>query len=304
MKVHIRVHTNDRPYHCPYKDKCNKAFKTKSQLRDHILKHTQIKKFICPVCKACFSRKIRLKIHLMIHRGEKPFECNVCKKKFREKSNYNFHMKKHTPKNEDNFNKIKINEINNLNKIFDKKDLVMDKNINNFYIKDSKERGKSFDYYTNTNSQENNMNNNDNAIIQNSEDFQKKEESLNCENYSEMDNLKIFNDLMILNNINEIKYNNKFEKENIIEDENETGNHYIYQNQTFSLFNEQKDLYNNGEQNKFKNFEDSNNPNYYDDLDIKDIFNVNKSRIMFSSSIIESQIKNFDYYYQDILLNF
>ena len=75
MKVHIRVHTNDRPYHCPYKGKCNQAFKTKSQLSDHILKHTQIKNFQCPECRTCFARKSRLKIHMMIHKGEKPFEC-------------------------------------------------------------------------------------------------------------------------------------------------------------------------------------------------------------------------------------
>jgi uncharacterized Zn-finger protein len=93
--VHIRVHTNDRPFHCPYTDKCDQAFKTRSQLNDHILKHTQIKNHMCPECNASFSRKSRLKIHLMIHKGEKPFQCEICQKQFREKSNYNYHMKKH-----------------------------------------------------------------------------------------------------------------------------------------------------------------------------------------------------------------
>ena len=95
LKVHIRVHTNDRPFHCPYTDKCDQAFKTRSQLNDHILKHTQIKNHMCPECNASFSRKSRLKIHLMIHKGEKPFQCEICLKQFREKSNYNYHMKKH-----------------------------------------------------------------------------------------------------------------------------------------------------------------------------------------------------------------
>ena len=105
--MHIRVHTNERPYPCPYKDKCNQSFKTRSQLNDHILKHTQIKKHVCPECKASFSRKSRLKIHLMIHKGEKPFQCEICKKQFREKSNYNYHLKKH-----DNLSAIKNKEKN------------------------------------------------------------------------------------------------------------------------------------------------------------------------------------------------
>ena len=93
--MHIRVHNNDRPYPCPYKNICSQTFKTKSQLTDHLLKHTQIKKFVCEKCGQCFARKSRLKIHMMIHTNLKPFLCNICLKRFRERSNFNFHYKKH-----------------------------------------------------------------------------------------------------------------------------------------------------------------------------------------------------------------
>jgi uncharacterized Zn-finger protein len=85
-------------------------------LRDHILKHTQIKKYNCPECNVSFARKSRLKIHMMIHKGVKPFQCNICQKQFREKSNFNFHMKKHNKKSEkSNFDNEKNNR-NDINK--------------------------------------------------------------------------------------------------------------------------------------------------------------------------------------------
>ena len=88
------MHTNDRPFHCTYSNICKKSFKTKSQLKDHLLKHTKIKNTTCPECNKSFSRKSRLRIHMMIHKNILPFQCYICQKKFREKYNYNFNIKK------------------------------------------------------------------------------------------------------------------------------------------------------------------------------------------------------------------
>ena len=241
---------------------------------------------------------------MMIHKGEKPFECIICTKKFREKANYNFHMKKHIIKNEENSNKIKISQFdlkNDLNKVFNKNHFLIDKKINDFNIKVAKEEKKSFDNNsTNNISKENTINNNDNIIIENKIYFPKKEINLNSEIFNEMNNINI--------NINMIKFNNKLDKEKNFLDENEFDNNFIYQNQNFPLFNEQKDLYNLyicREQNKCKNLNYLNNSKYYDDLYIDDIFNL--KGIMFQNNIVESEFKNKisdEYYYQDFPLNF
>ena len=243
---------------------------------------------------------------MMIHKGEKPFECNICQKKFREKSNYNFHMKKHFPKNNKNSStkNFEVNLKNKLKKEFDINDLNIDKKIHDFYIKVLNEGEKSFDNNsTNTNSNENTINNN--SIIENKNDFQNKEVILNSEKYIN-NNPKVYNDL----NINYFKFNSQLEK--VIMNRNEICNNFNYQNENISLFNEQKDLndffnMNNG-QNKYKNLNDANNNiNYYDDLYIKDIFNLNKLGIMLQNDKIEFEMKNKifdDYYYQDFPLNF
>ena len=217
---------------------------------------------------------------MMIHKGEKPHECKICQKKFREKSYYNLHMKKHIQKN----NKKNFKE----NKKLEQNDLVMDKRINDFYIKLIRKGDKPFDNNSsNSNNKENNY-----LMIENKNDFKNKEIILNSENYDEKNNLQVFNDLN--NSISLFKLNSQEEEKNFI-NENEICN-FTYQNENISFSNAYRDLYDfsnmNNEPNKYNNFYNgnNNNTNYYDELYIKDIYNISKLGIVLPSDI--NEIKN------------
>ncbi|XP_042864494.1 gastrula zinc finger protein XlCGF49.1-like [Penaeus japonicus] len=79
---------NERPFECTY---CEKRFRWKQNLKQHIRNHTGDKPFECSYCNKRFDWKNTLATHLRIHTGEKPFKCTVCDKKFTQKS----HLKKH-----------------------------------------------------------------------------------------------------------------------------------------------------------------------------------------------------------------
>ena len=88
------VHSNSRPYDCPY---CGKLFKTNDELKSHVRIHTGAKPYSCRYCSECFTWLAQLKTHLLKSHSEGTWlTCKICQKKFSTSS----YLKKHSLRHE------------------------------------------------------------------------------------------------------------------------------------------------------------------------------------------------------------
>ncbi|KAH8399454.1 hypothetical protein KR215_010789 [Drosophila sulfurigaster] len=76
-----RVTSTEKKYICHV---CGWAFSDLSNMKDHALRHSGIKKFQCQECSSKFFTRSQLSLHVRVHhKGEMPFVCKYCGMGFR-----------------------------------------------------------------------------------------------------------------------------------------------------------------------------------------------------------------------------
>ena len=74
---------------------CERVFKSKPLLLDHVRCHTADKPFECDICHKCFADRTLLSTHRKTHEQENLLRCQLCSKAFIHKADLTHHMQSH-----------------------------------------------------------------------------------------------------------------------------------------------------------------------------------------------------------------
>lgn len=91
----MRRHRDMRKHDC---SQCGKVCSTRSSLAAHVrYVHLKISDHKCNICQKEFRRKLELTEHMARHTGEVLYRCPNCPKTFASSSNYFSHRKNRHP---------------------------------------------------------------------------------------------------------------------------------------------------------------------------------------------------------------
>ncbi|XP_022916535.2 oocyte zinc finger protein XlCOF19-like [Onthophagus taurus] len=93
---HLRIHFKEKVFICPVEN-CGKSFTDKSNLKGHEFTHLNVKLFGCTVCNKSYRTRTQLNDHMKSHDNPK-FSCKDCGKKYKWKSNLLVHLRKKVQK--------------------------------------------------------------------------------------------------------------------------------------------------------------------------------------------------------------
>lgn len=97
--IHKLIHSDIKAYVCGV---CKKSFKNSKQLNNHKATHKQKNEdsnYFCEYCKKPFNDRRQLKIHIDgVHKKLKPYLCSFCGYKGSTRSSLKSHMRQHTGK--------------------------------------------------------------------------------------------------------------------------------------------------------------------------------------------------------------
>uniref|UniRef100_A0A182PS66 Protein krueppel n=1 Tax=Anopheles epiroticus TaxID=199890 RepID=A0A182PS66_9DIPT len=94
LTIHRNTHLRLAPFKCTF-ESCNKAFKSRIGLEEHVARHTNSFEYTCDICSKGFQHRSYLSAHRRAHNTERNFQCGLCGQTFKSKQALLDHKNRH-----------------------------------------------------------------------------------------------------------------------------------------------------------------------------------------------------------------